>query len=124
MSRSVKEWIGKTDNTPVPARVKVRVFERYNGICYLSGRKITAADKWDCDHKIALINRGENRENNLAPVLKDKHKEKTKKDVAIKSKNYQVKKKHLGVKKRSSFPCSKSSPFKKKISGEVVRRDT
>jgi 5-methylcytosine-specific restriction protein A len=36
MPRSVAEWIGKTDNTPVPPRVKMRIFERHNGRCYLT----------------------------------------------------------------------------------------
>lgn len=107
MSRSLDEWIGKTPDTPIPPRVKVRVFEKHGGICYLSGRKITPADKWDCDHVKAIINGGENRERNLAPALKDKHKEKTKLDVAEKSKLYEKKKKHLGVKPKKKWPSRK-----------------
>jgi hypothetical protein len=30
--------------------------------------------------------------------------------------------KHLGIKKRSTFACSRDSKFKKKVSGEVVLR--
>lgn len=99
MSRSTDEWIGKNDDTLIPPRVKVRVFEKHNGICYLSGRKILTADKWDCDHIVAIINGGENRESNLAPALKDKHKQKTKLDLAEKSKIYDKKLKHLGIKR-------------------------
>jgi 5-methylcytosine-specific restriction protein A len=67
MSRSVPEWIGKTDDTPPPPRVRLRVFEAHNGKCHLTGRKIGPADQWDVDHVLALANGGENRESNLAP---------------------------------------------------------
>jgi len=113
VTRSTDEWIGKTPDSPIPPRVKVRVFEKHNGICHLSKRKITAADKWDCDHVKALINGGENRENNLAPALKDKHKIKTAADVAEKAMIYEKKKKHIGVKaQKRRWPS-------KKFNGEV-----
>lgn len=99
MSRSVPEWIGKTPDTPVPPRVRLRVFEAYGGICYLSGIKIRPGDKWDLEDKIALINGGENRESNKAPALKDKHKEKTARDVAEKSMIARKRSKHLGIEK-------------------------
>jgi len=103
MSRSTEEWIGKTDDSPIPPRVRLRVFERHGGICYLSGRKIMPADKWECDHVIALINGGENRESNLAPAIASKHREKTASDVAVKSKIARIQAKHLGIKKRSTL---------------------
>lgn len=96
MARAVPEWVGATPDTPVPPRVRVRVFEAYNGRCYLSGKKIMPGDKWEIEHKRAIINGGENRESNLAPALKDKHAEKTLDDLAEKSKVYRMKAKHLG----------------------------
>ena len=103
MPRDVPEWIGKTVNTPPPPRVKLRVFEAYNGTCYRSGRKIKPGDAWECDHIVALINGGENREGNLAPILSDQHREKTAEDVAVKSKTARIRAKHLGV-----YPKSRS----------------
>ena len=97
MSRAVDEWIGKTPNTPIPPRVKVRIWERENGICYLSGRKILAGEPYQFEHVQALINGGENRESNIRLALKDKHKEKTKADVAEKAKVAAVAKKHIGA---------------------------
>ncbi len=97
MSRTVNEWIGKTDDTPIPPRVKARVFLAAGGICHLSGRKIGATDPWDCDHVVALCNGGENRESNLAPALRDKHREKTALDVAEKSKTARMWAKHHGT---------------------------
>lgn len=112
MSREVPEWIGKTDNTPVPPRVRTRVFLAHRGICHLSGREIRAGEAWDLDHVIALINDGENRESNLAPALRDKHREKTAQDVAEKSKVERMRQKHLGIWK-SARPMQ-SRPFPKR----------
>jgi len=112
MSRDVPEWIGKTPDTKIPPRVRLRVFDAHGGRCYLSGRKIMPGDKWDLDHKIALINGGENRESNLAPALRAPHREKTAADVAEKSKVERIRQKHLGVWK-SSRPMQ-SRPFPKR----------
>jgi hypothetical protein len=122
MSRSTDEWIGKNDDAAIPDRVRLRVFERFGGTCFLSGRKIQAGDQWDCDHALALINGGEHRESNLVPVLRIEHRKKTAKDVALKAKNDRVRKRHLGIRKPSRFPCSRDSRWKKKIDGTVERR--
>lgn len=101
MPRSVPEWIGRTDDTAIPPRVRVRVFERDGGVCQCGcGIKIRPGDKWQTDHGKAIINGGENRESNLGTYLEGHHKIKTRRDVAEKSKVYRVKAKHLGVKKR------------------------
>jgi 5-methylcytosine-specific restriction protein A len=120
MSRSTEEWIGKTDDTPIPPRVKLRVFERHNGVCHLSGRKIRAGEPWDCDHVVALINGGQNRENNLAPALRDKHREKTARDVAEKARIASKKAAHLGIKPKGR---SLTHPtLKRTFDGRVVER--
>lgn len=124
MTRKVPEWIGKTPDTPAPSRVRLRVFETHNGKCYLTGRKITPADKWELDHKVALINGGENRESNLAPALKSAHQKKTREDVAMKAKDRRIRQKHLGIApKKATLPGSKQSKFKRKMDGTVVLRD-
>lgn len=102
MSRAVDEWIGATDDTRPPARVRLRVFQRHEGRCHLSGRKIGPGDDWDLDHIKALINGGENRETNLAPALKAPHRAKTAADVAEKAHIDRVAKKHLGITKPGS----------------------
>lgn len=96
-ARALPEWVGKSPDTPVPPRVRLRVFERYGGKCYLSGRKIMPGDRWEIEHVKALIMGGENRESNLAPALAAPHREKTNRDLADKSKADRVRKKHLGI---------------------------
>ena len=95
--RETEEWIGANPDTPVPLRVKLRVFERDHGRCYLTGAQIRPGDKWDVEHVISIINGGENRESNLRPALKEPHKVKTKADLKTKSKTARVKAKHLGL---------------------------
>lgn len=121
--RAVPEWIGKTDDTAAPPRVRARVFQAHNGICHISGRKITVADRWELDHIVALCNGGENIESNLAPALAKAHRVKTNADVAQKAKNDRVRKKHLGIEtKKSSFRTSRGGPFKAKIGGGIEPR--
>lgn len=125
MTRTVPEWIGSNPDASVPPRVRLRIFDRYGGRCQCGcGRKIMAGEPWQCDDKIALINGGERRESNLWPMLTEHHKAKTKQDVAIKSKTYRVRSRHLGIRKSVSrpLPCGRDSPFKKRMDGSVVRR--
>jgi 5-methylcytosine-specific restriction protein A len=123
LARSVPEWVGKTDDSPVPARVKLRVFLAFGGRCQCGcGRRIGPGEPWECDHTVALVNGGENRESNLRPLLAQHHKTVTVADLAEKSKVARTAKKHLGLKKRSRFPGSRDSAFKKKLDGTVVRR--
>lgn len=122
MTRALPEWVGKTDDSRPPPRVRVRIFESHNGVCHISKRKIAPGEPWECEHITAIINGGENRESNMAPALIKPHKEKTARDVAIKAKNDRVRKRHLGLRKPSRFPGSRDSKFKKKISGEVILR--
>lgn len=97
--RMVEEWFGATPDSMPPPRVRLRIFRRYGGTCYLTGRAIRAGDKWDLDHIVAIINGGENRESNLAPALKgkDAHGAKTARDLAIKAKTDRIAKGHLGI---------------------------
>lgn len=122
MSRSVDEWIGKTDDTPAPPRVRLRVFEAHGGICFLSGVKIRAGMRWELHHKVALIRGGQNRESNLVPVLYKPHKAQTALDVAEKATVYRKRSKHLGILQTIGQRKAFRSKFKKKVSGEVVLR--
>lgn len=122
MTRALPEWTGANPDTPIPPRVRVRIFERYHGACQGCLRKIAAGDKWDCDHIVALVNGGEHRETNLRILCAWCHKKKTAQDVAIKSKTAKVRAKHLGIRKPSRFPGSRDSRWKKKMDGSVVLR--
>jgi 5-methylcytosine-specific restriction protein A len=100
--RSVKEWIGASPDTPVPPHVRLRVFRAHDGICHIAKRKIRAGEPWDCDHVKALTNGGKNRESNLAPALRDKHRKKTAEDVAERAETDRMAKANLGIRKSKS----------------------
>ncbi len=123
--RAVPEWIGKTPDTPIPARVRLRVFDKFDGICHWSTRKINVGDIWHVDHVLALCNGGENRESNLAPILAGNvHAKKTYEDVKQKARSDQIRKKHLGINKpKRPMPGSRASGLKKRLDGTVVPRN-
>jgi 5-methylcytosine-specific restriction enzyme A len=96
MTRAVPEWIGASDDTKVPTRVQLRVHERQGGKCAITGVKLVAG-KSQCDHIIALINGGENRERNLQIIATMSHKEKTKADTKLKAKIAAIRGKDTGI---------------------------
>jgi 5-methylcytosine-specific restriction enzyme A len=97
--RSVPEWIGRNDDQPVPMRVRLRVFEKFGKACAGCGLSLLGK-RWTCDHAVALINGGENRENNLRP-LGDAccNPDKNRADVAQKSQAYASRSRHYGIRK-------------------------
>lgn len=112
--RSVEEWKGKTDDSPIPERVKLRVFERFGGICPMCTRKLQPG-KWDCDHIRALVNGGQHREYNLRPLCKVPcHANKTRADVAEKARSHKRRKSNAGIKKPRTIRAWR------KFNGELV----
>ena len=125
--RKLPEWIGKTDDTPIPARVKLRVFERCAGRCQgdtCGGRKITPPMKWECDHVVAIANGGANAEFNLQVLCVICHLSKTQRDVDEKSRVVRKRLKHLGLRKAKGrpMPGTKASGIRKRMDGTVERR--
>lgn len=122
--RTPPEWIGKDDDEPVPPRVRLRVFDKFHGICCECSVKIVGR-RWICDHRIAIINGGANREDNLGPIHEAcDRKIKTPKDVAEKKVNNRVRSKHLGIRKAKGrpMPGSRASGIKFKIGGGWEKR--
>lgn len=97
MTRATEEWIGKHDDQAIPARVKVRVFDRAGGVCAECTLSIVGKLRPAYDHKTALINGGQHRESNLQLLCVPCHAVKTKADVAEKSTVYRKRLKHLGL---------------------------
>jgi 5-methylcytosine-specific restriction protein A len=123
MSRAVPNWEGKTDDTKVPARVKLRVFLGCSGKCYHCGRVLRPGDDWALDHIVALINGGKHEEKNLAPICEPCHTLKTAKDVEEKAATYKTRLKHYGLKEsKTPMPYGKKSKWKRKMNGKVVLR--
>lgn len=119
--RSVSEWIGKTDDTPIPPRVKLRVFERHNGKCSHCGRYLIGRLGPAYDHVVSLIGGGGNRESNIQLLCTECHAFKTKGDVREKSIIYNKKAKRMRLKSRRLIPGSRGSGVRKTMAGKVWR---
>lgn len=106
--RSVEEWVGKTPDSVPPAHVRLRIFERHGGICHIAKRKIMAGEAWDLEHVKplwqALPGENLNRESNLRPALKEKHREKTAEEATMRAKERRMREKHLGIYPKSKRP--------------------
>lgn len=97
--RETKEWIGASDDAKIPDRIKLRIWVREQGRCYLTGAQIRPGDKYQFEHKVALCNGGQHRESNIFLALDDPHKDKTAEDRAQKERDDRIIKRHAGIKK-------------------------
>jgi 5-methylcytosine-specific restriction endonuclease McrA len=122
MPRSLTEWIGKTDDTPIPPRVKLRIFDKHQGRCAECDRKITGRLRAVFDHALALINDGSNAESNLRLLCNECHAPKTAEDVREKSTIYNKRINALGFKRKKLIPGSKGSGWKKTFNHGWVKR--
>jgi 5-methylcytosine-specific restriction protein A len=124
-ARSVDEWIGRTPDSVPPDKVKLRVLKRFEYKCAACGTPIRSGIPWTCDHTVAIINGGENRERNLRPICnKVCLKPKDRADVAEKSRTYRKQAATFGLKRRKGRPMagSRASGLKKRMDGTVVKR--
>ena len=103
MSRSVPEWQGKTDDSAIPPRVRLRVWDREEGLCHRCRRQIPADDAWIIEHRLAIILGGANAEGNLCLTCSWCKPAKDAEDVAEKAASARVRQKHLGIRRESTM---------------------
>jgi len=121
--RAVDEWIGKTDDSAIPTSVKLRIIERQNNKCAITGQTFRAGDNVHYDHISPIWLGGKNAESNLQAVIDSAHIAKTKTEATVRAKINRVKAKDLGIqKKKSSFATNKGGKWKRKMNGNLVRR--
>lgn len=131
MPRSVPLWQGKTDDTPAPPRVRVRVFEACGGKCHRCGRKIRTGERWTLEHLLALILGGRNAEDNLGVTCDWCLPIKNAEDQAAKSKAYEVRAKHILPRAPSRLrgqgfqrAAPQRTASKKSTKFNLIRKDT
>jgi 5-methylcytosine-specific restriction protein A len=114
LPRTVPEWIGKTDDTPIPPRVKARVVARANQCCQNCGMRVGHGG--EVDHAVALILGGKNAESNLRFLCANCHAAKSKTDLAAKSRSAKT--------QRAMGPLRRDEPkmkFSKRFDGTVTK---
>lgn len=124
MARSVAPWIGKTPDTAIPTRVRLRVWEREEGKCHRCCRKIPVGDAWIIEHRHAIILGGANAEPNLCLSCSWCKPQKDAEDVAAKAETARIKAKHLGIRPPSKFqsPGFPKAPPQRSASRPIIRR--
>ena len=121
--RTVPEWIGRTDDTPCPASVKLRILDSQDNVCAMTGKPFSTADKPEFDHRVPLWLGGENRESNIHAILASIHKPKTAAEAKVRAKVKRIKAKMLGIHKpKTSFATNRNGAFIKRMDGSVERR--
>lgn len=104
---------------------RVRIFDKAGGACCICHLKIHAPkQKWGVEHIKPLWLSGADDESNMGPAHWDCMIEKTVSEAPIKAKSDRQRANHLGIRKPSTFPGSRNSRWKRKISGEVVPRES
>jgi len=95
------------------------------GVCAECGCKTGGANGLEWDHIIPLAMGGGDTIENLQPLCRMCHRAKTVKDVGHIAKARRMTQRRMGVSRqsRSPLPCGRRSRWKKKLNGEVVRRD-
>lgn len=97
-----------------------------NGICHICGEIINLArEKFEVEHVVPFALGGQDTTSNWRPAHVHCHRSKTKTDITQIAKAKRVKAKYEGTFRpsRHKLPGGRKSPLKKKLSGEVVRRD-
>lgn len=103
--------------------MRVHVFLAAGGVCHICGDKIDAPkQRWDVEHVKPLSMQGADDEANMRPAHVECHAVKTAAEAAPRAKADRNAAKRLGLRKPSTFPCSRNSRWKKKLNGEVVAR--
>lgn len=107
-----------------PQKVKAQAFQRADGKCEGEncGARLTLG-KFHYDHDLPDDLGGEPTLENCKVLCVGCHKAKTKSiDMPRIAKGRRIRKREMGIKKRSTFSCSRDSGWKKKLDGTVVRR--
>ena len=105
----LKEWVGRTPEAMPGQTVLLRLYNKQDGICACGcGQMMNLnRDKVDCDHIVALIDGGENRESNLQLLLNGCHKAKTAAEATARSEERRHKAKAFTALRKSQWPAQR-----------------
>jgi len=104
---------------------RLSLFLEQKGTCQSCKLTIQAGQAWDIDHILPIALGGTNEPENLQILCRPCHRSKTtQSDIPRIAKTKRLKAKHLGARSsaRRPIPGSKSSPWKRKMDGTLVKR--
>ena len=123
MPRKLPEWIGKTDDAALPARVQLRILERDQETCQgPCHRRLRPGDLFHFDHKTPLKDGGLHAESNIQVMCKGCHLLKTGFEARARAITNAIKKCRLGIKPPSKFPNARTGKWKTRIGGRTALR--
>lgn len=113
------QWRSMETRKRLSLRARREIIEAQGARCALCKCALVPG-AFEFDHIAALIHSGTNDADNFRALCRDCHKHKTRRDVAARDRADRL----AFGKPRKSQPMagSRASPFKRKMSGEVVKR--
>jgi 5-methylcytosine-specific restriction endonuclease McrA len=120
----VVEDVGTTPRSRLTPHRRLKVWERTSGQCVVCHQQIDGVrDRWIAEHIRALELGGADDLDNMGPAHASCALVKTRDDHRRAAKAKRQKIQHIGA-NASTYPllCGKNSPWKRKMSGKIVRR--
>lgn len=120
------QYIAPTKRRSMSKARRVRIFLRDNGVCCICSRQIRHGEPWIIEHPDPVALGGSDDDEHLHPAHEKCRRVKDKEDIArIAKRNRIIDSGYVGEGKRKSrpMPGTRASGWKRKMSGEWVRRE-
>jgi 5-methylcytosine-specific restriction endonuclease McrA len=120
----IMEDVGKTARRKLTAHRRLQVWERTGGTCVLCHQKINGPrERWIAEHIRALELGGLDDLDNMGPAHEECALVKTKDDHRRAAKAKRQKIQHIGAQAaKKPLPFGRRSPWKRKVSGQIIPR--
>lgn len=117
--------MGTTKRARISTTRRVKLFQVKRGLCHLCGMVVRAGETWEVSHVIPLELGGADDESNWDVAHRKCHREHTaQNDIPAIAKAKRMEARHIGASvPKKPLPFGRNSLFKKKLSGQIVRRN-